>query len=622
MRTICVPLFAVLASVFLAGAGCSKTETTNPQLAGPGGPVPEPATVMSSSEYEASLPIIGGTEGYAGSESCRECHVDQFQSWHRSYHRTMTQLPSPDSVKASFDNVTLTNNRTEIFLSHRGGEYWARFSNIDSGEALEVRMGLVTGSHHMQVFWVPEGSGNLQIGFPFTWLIPEQRWVPRNSTFIRPPDMAHRSEAWNIVCSRCHTTGVEPHVDMAARRIETRVAELGISCEACHGPAKHHVDAQLALRNQPGPKTVAAGEILHPEKIDPVRASQVCGFCHSMKWIDKSENWRESGFRYRPGDDLDKTTPVIRPSKVGEIQELADYLQRNTSVMQEFFWPDGMIRVSGREYNGLIESPCYKGGKFSCLSCHSLHESDPDDMLKLRARSNQACVQCHDKYAAPDAAAAHSRHSAESSGSECYNCHMPHTTYGVLKAIRSHQVSSPRLADELATGRPNACNLCHMDKPLNWAADHLQAWFRQEKPALKNDAAAMSRMVQLSLTGDAGQRALAAWHLGWEPALRASGTNWTAAILGELLDDPYAAVRLVAERSLKSAAPQTMPPTYDYTVEPLQRPRARTAVWEKWSPSGTANPMLLLDPQNLPAQAAAFEEKLIHRDPRPMRLRE
>src|SRR5947208_5654909 len=66
-----------------------------------------------------------------------------------------------------------------------------------------------------------------------------------------------------------------------------------------------------------------------------------------------------------------------------------------------------------------------------------------------------------------------SHHLAASSGSQCYDCHMPHTTYGVLKAIRSHQVGSPRVADELATGRPNACNLCHLDKPLAWTAHQL-----------------------------------------------------------------------------------------------------------------------------------------------------
>lgn len=618
----CRAYFCIVALI-VAGAGCSKRD--NPPAAAGANAATNAIPRMTEAEFAESLPEVGGPQGYTGSQSCKPCHEDQFTSWHRSYHRTMTQLATPEAVQADFNNVVLTNDKTRVTLHTKDAEYWARFERLDTNNAAEIRLGLVTGSHHMQVFWVPEGHGNMQIGFPFTWLIPEKRWVPRNSTFIRPPEMGHRSEAWNISCSRCHTTGVEPHADIAARRIETRVAELGISCEACHGPGQKHVDTQMAAREQPGPKKVAAGEIVHPEQLDPVRASQVCGFCHSMKWISSEEHWRETGFRFRPGDDLDKTTPVIRPQRVNEIQGLADYLKRNPDILEEFFWPDGMIRVSGREYNGLIESPCYKGGKFSCLSCHSLHESEPDDLLALRARSNQACLQCHEKFAAPEAASAHSRHQPDSSGNECYNCHMPHTTYGVLKAIRSHQVSSPRAADQLASGRPNACNLCHLDKPLDWTANHLRDWFNQAKPQLGGAATNTSAMVQYALAGDAGQRALAAWHFGWEPALRASGTNWTPAILAQLLDDPYAAIRCVAERSMKQVAPNLLPGGYDYTMEPRLRALVRGGVWHAWkaaSPEASENPMVLLSPANLEAQSAAFEEKLVQRDTRPVRLRE
>ena len=65
----------------------------------------------------------------------------------------------------------------------------------------------------MQVFWVGNGMGNCQVGFPFTWLIPEKRWVPRNSTFIRPPGVEHRPETWNFVCARCHATATQPNLD-------------------------------------------------------------------------------------------------------------------------------------------------------------------------------------------------------------------------------------------------------------------------------------------------------------------------------------------------------------------------------------------------------------------------
>jgi len=342
---------------------------------------------VTSAAFPATLPHVGGPAGYVGSETCRSCHEDQFESWHRSYHRTMTQIAAADTIHAEFHKVTLTNEGVRFVLSQTNNEFWVRMERLASAAppeastaALDVQVGLVTGSHHMQVFWLPGDEGNMQIGFPFTWLIPEKRWVPRNSTFVRPPEVAHRTEVWNVICSRCHATGVEPRADSKTRTMDTRVGELGIACEACHGPGQRHLESrQSAARDKtaaPDAQTLRR-EIIHPKKIDPVRASQICGFCHSMKWWDRNEGWPERGFRYRPGDDLEATTPIIRHSQAGQISGLADFLARNPDVLRDFFWPDGMVRVSGRDYNGLIESPCYRGGRFSCLSCHSLHESDP-----------------------------------------------------------------------------------------------------------------------------------------------------------------------------------------------------------------------------------------------------
>jgi predicted CXXCH cytochrome family protein len=285
-----------------------------------------------------------------------------------------------------------------------------------------------------------------------------------------------------------------------------------------------------------------------------------------------------------------------------------------------------MIRVSGRDYNGVIESPCYKSGKFSCLSCHSLHESEPAGQLSERGRSNRACIQCHENFQEPSPLAAHTHHLPNSSGSECYNCHMPHTTYGVLKAIRSHQISSPRVSVDLATGRPNACNLCHLDKSINWTADRLQEWYKQEKPLIPENVREISHIVRLALSGDGGQRSLAAWHFSWAPALQISQTNWVAPILGQLLDDPYAAVRCLAERSLKQIS-DLAPAAYDYTINPKTRETAAEKVWNNWklneiSISETKSQSVLGFPNDLPKQRKFYEEWLTLRDERPIRLRE
>ncbi|HXT38785.1 MAG TPA: multiheme c-type cytochrome [Candidatus Angelobacter sp.] len=596
----------------------------------------ETSAVVEASGFASVLPHVGGPAGYVGSQACRACHEDQYDSWHRSYHRTMTQIAAADTVRADFHNVALTNDGVRFVLSQQRDEFHVRMErNVatpdgPAAETADVRVGLVTGSHHMQVFWVPSGDGNMQIGFPFTWLIPEKRWVPRNSTFVRPPEVVHQSEVWNVVCSRCHATGTEPRANSETRTMDTRVAELGIACEACHGPGQSHVAARRAARNNPRPPDaqILRNEIVHPKKIDPARSAQICGFCHSMKWFDKSEGWRQSGFRFRPGDDLEQTTPIIRPSRIAAIPGLADVLARDPDLLRDFFWSDGMIRVSGRDYNGLLESPCYKGGRFSCLSCHSLHESDPNGQLARNRTDNRTCTQCHERFKDEPQVAAHTHHPAASSGSQCYNCHMPHTTYGVLKAIRSHQISSPRVADELATGRPNACNLCHLDKTLAWTALELKQWYGQAIPELTNDQTNIADAVRLALAGDAGQRVLLAWHLGWGPALEISRTNWVAPILGQLLDDSYAAVRCVAERSLKQVMPGIVPTGYDYTLPPESRGPVESVVVGRWNREMTAeqnqNPpgQTMVRLNDLTAMKEGIQRLIRQQDQKPVRLRE
>jgi predicted CXXCH cytochrome family protein len=633
---ICASVFTIFTFTFITG--CSKQDPNSSQ-ASTKPPSISATAPIANPEFEAALPKVGGPAGYVGSKACQACHEDQFQSWHRSYHRTMTQVALGDAVQANFHDVVLENESTRFKLNQKEGEYWVRMEPLAQKEpgpadGLDARISLVTGSHNMQVFWLPEGDGNMQLGFPFTWLIPEKRWVPRNSTFVRRPDVRHQSEIWNVVCSRCHATGVEPHANIRERTVETQVGELGISCEACHGPGQKHVELRRVQGTEKKTGTelqtkLEPGEIIHPKKLSAERSAQVCGFCHSMKWIDKTERWQENGFRYRPGDDLEKTTPIIRPAHVGEIPGLIDYLAAHPDILDDFFWPDGMIRVSGRDYNGVIDSPCYKGGKFSCLSCHSMHESEPAAQLSEKAKNNRACTQCHEKFQEPRESAAHTHHTLNSSGSECYNCHMPHTTYGVLKAIRSHQISNPRVADEIATGRPNACNLCHLDQTLDWTAKHLHDWYGQQKPVFPEKTTNISDAVRLALAGDAGQRVLVAWHLGWSPALAISQTNWVAPLLGELLDDPYAAVRCVAERSMRKL--NLLPKEYDYSVDPTKREAMKEGVWASWQERlkkerteipQSRSQLLLVSPKDLQTQAAAFEEWLRVRDQKPVRLRE
>jgi hypothetical protein len=219
-----------------------------------------------------------------------------------------------------------------------------------------------------------------------------------------------------------------------------------------------------------------------------------------------------------------------------------------------------MVRVSGRDFSGLMKSPCYERGDISCTSCHQMHKASDDprteeewavDQLAIGMDGNEACTQCHETLGDIELAMAHSHHEEGSSGNECMNCHMPYTVYGIQKAIRSHLVDSPDVATTAQTGRPNACNQCHLDQPLGWTSTHLAQWYGHEEPALDMDEESIAAGALMALSGDPGQRALMAWSMGWESAIEASGSAWMTPFLAQLLADPYASVRFMAMRSLK-----------------------------------------------------------------------
>jgi hypothetical protein len=89
----------------------------------------------------AVLPVVSATNGYVGSSSCQECHADPYESWHRSYHRTMTQLADAKTVKARFDHVVLTNDGTRFTLSTRSNELWVRMERAAQRNSDSVQPG-------------------------------------------------------------------------------------------------------------------------------------------------------------------------------------------------------------------------------------------------------------------------------------------------------------------------------------------------------------------------------------------------------------------------------------------------------------------------------------------------
>ena len=175
---------------------------------------------------------------------------------------------------------------------------------------------------------------------------------------------------------------------------------------------------------------------------------------------------------------------------------------------------------------------------------------------------------------------------------------MPYTSYGLLKTMRSHTISSPTAGETAELDRPNACNLCHLDKTLDWTADRLLEWYGTPVPVLSDDERRVAASLLWILKGDAGLRALTAQAMGWVPAQEASGTSWMVPHLGEALGDRYDAVRFIAARSLRSL-PGYASLENDFVAPEPERVNTAVRVLRTWRASPASRqrrePELLVD---------------------------
>ena len=239
---------------------------------------------------------------YVSSRRCRACHPSEYSSWHASYHRTMTQVASADSIQGAWEGELETEGRRYVLIE-RDGDYFVDMPRYGSdgataSERQELQVYMTTGSHHLQLYWLDDGDRLVQ--FPFGWFIREQRWVPEKATFLQPPEgenhVETRAETWSSGCDGCHSVAPRGELERGD------IAELGIACEACHGPGVEHARrfqnplTRYLARQDHGP----VDDIVVPSKLDKERSVQACAQCHAELVREASDNL----LRYQPGEDL------------------------------------------------------------------------------------------------------------------------------------------------------------------------------------------------------------------------------------------------------------------------------------------------------------------------------
>ena len=519
-------------------------------------------------QHAAAAEGIHRADDYVGSATCLACHPDQHASWERTFHRTMTQRPTAEAVRGAFDGSEVRYAGDFARPFRRDGAFWMDVPG-DDGARREARVAKVVGSRRYQQYFeeVERDDGSAFLRLPILWHVEEERWLHLNTVFLwpdllergtlawQPGDWDRHRDRWNSNCIFCHNTAPKPgELDLVLgpretpRRFESEVAELGISCEACHGPGADHAELYRSPTRRIQAHLADGGDtrIVHPDELEQAESVALCGQCHGQRRPSDPATLLTEGPTFRPGEDL---VPHVQPLSI----DTPAVRGSDPDGIRLRFWGDGTPRLTAYEYQGVTQSPCYLDGPMTCGSCHTMHGGDVYGMLPPEKKGDDACTSCHAEIGAD--VAAHTKHGLDSSGSRCLDCHMPRMVYGILDVHRSHRIEVPDPRRDGEAGRPHACTLCHLDKSLAWSAEEMSRMWERPflPPRSRPDRAPLELSDGLAslLAGDALQRASYAKAAGAATgAIPPEDKAFLRGALALTVGDAYPSVRQIARRSL------------------------------------------------------------------------
>jgi len=317
-----------------------------------------------------------GSSKFVGSTTCKNCHAEAFASWQDSWHSKIVRPAKGAMLKEAIEK-----------WAGDGTNPGPTVGNV-TGQAFTVEeVQYVVGSRWKQRYLVPNTqTGNLQF---------------MNMQFNRASSKWEKygqKNDWNTQCATCHTTGyrITAYDEKAGKTLKSEFAEMGVGCEACHGPGSTHV------------VTAKKTDIFNPANVDAKAQSMVCGYCHirleNEKWKTAQGAPREDfpapelGKSYIAGDDWTKWYPheVIIPG----VQKENPFDKEYVGDLKGLFKVDEHAKATGvyeeakhhQEYQGFIQSAHYKSGTMSCITCHSPHAGPG----KIKKVAKNACGSCHD----------------------------------------------------------------------------------------------------------------------------------------------------------------------------------------------------------------------------------
>ena len=421
---------------------------------------------------EARQAPAASASEYLGSGACARCHDVEHTQWKNSLHIKMTKPIAEATIVGDFREGTkfADHDRAYTFGTKDGKPYVSVSFGGRVPETFSIDYTLGAKRYQGYLATLPEGSIYV---LPVFWHIASKRWVDWKE--ITPiPDGAHDiRQIWNANCFNCHGTNIVQGYDVAEKKYRSTWTEMGIGCEACHGPGREHIALMDAWAKDPASKPKYDNssknrqlsdilKIFSVKSAEPRRIYDTCAYCHGNK--------RNIFVGFKGGDRYaDYAMPFL----------ISDPIPDND--LQGEFWPDGRPNRFNRP-QALTLSGCFKAGAIACTSCHVAHGSRNEFSLKVninQGRNGDAlCTQCHTKTAFAGAALKeHTFHAPESAGSRCISCHMSDVNWRLLIRRRDHTFQPPVPENTVQFGIPNACTTCHDDRSPEWAAKQMNQWW-------------------------------------------------------------------------------------------------------------------------------------------------
>ena len=386
-------------------------------------------------QNNSSTDITNSTNSYTGDQQCRNCHASQYNDWLKSDHFKAMQNPVDSTVLGNFNHASYTADGVTSTFFKRNGKFIINTQG-DDGKNHDYEVKYTFGYYPLQQYLVAFPGGRMQATRD-SWDSRQKKWFHQYAgQKIDYRDWLHwtgNAQNWNTMCAECHSTNLQKNYNLDSDTYNTTFSVINVSCEACHGPGKLHIDYVRSEDYKEGKKTPNSFLLLNKGS-EPLTQINTCAPCHAV-------------------------AGNISADKINSDELLDDYIPAIPNT--ERFYADGQINDEDYIYTSFLQSKMFRRN-ITCSNCHNPHSG------KVYFITNQLCLQCHSKtYDNPS----HTFHAVNTIGAACKSCHMPGKTYMGNDLRHDHSFRVPRPDLSVKFGTPNACNNCHKDKTAQWAAD-------------------------------------------------------------------------------------------------------------------------------------------------------